>query len=319
MSRLVSAGRFGFALVLAVCAVGVHAQPAPALDYSRLLNTRFYPTNGQFLFGNPKKDLVIFPPSDLNPSSVEAAYELRGASGELVAEHTVRTMNRTRSDAFLSANTYSAARWTGALEDGQSYTLSLVLNGEALSSLPFSVTVSEGSDPFDPKTIWTIDGPWRTHAYFEHETARPDYQLFLHAWIAPEEVTATGPVEVSIRRAGEEVAWASTVVAPDGGWQNVNYRLQVSASREDQRIRQVNWTMADVTPGSYEIVFLSEGQAFRTMTIEAEGGAFVANPRSDMAAERSTFLTPRSLRADDSQTPMSLYWIVSESSLARGE
>ncbi|GAB5535607.1 MAG: hypothetical protein Rubg2KO_18560 [Rubricoccaceae bacterium] len=268
--------------------------------------------SGQFLFSNPKKDLVIFPPSDLNPNSANAAYELRNVNGELVAEHTVRSMNHTRSDAFLSVNTFSAARWEGVLEDGQSYTLRLVVNGEAFSSLPFSVVVSEGDDPFDPKTLWILDGPWRTHAYFEHETARPDYQLFFHAWIGPDEVTASAPVEVSIQRAGEEVAWASTHVAPDGGWQNVNYRLQTSASREERSSNPVNWTMADVTPGVYEIVFSSEGQAFRTMTIEAGNGAFVASPRSDMAAERSTFLTPRSLRADDSQTPMSLYWIVSE-------
>lgn len=285
------------------------------MDYSRLLNTRFYPGDGQFRFSNPNNDLVIFPPSDLDPRSADSAYEIRHVGGDLVAEHTVRTMDRTRSEAFLRVNTFSAAQWYGVLEDGESYTLSLVRNGEAFASLPFRVAVSDGGDPFDPKTIWTIDGLWRTHAYFEHETVRPDYQLYFNAWVAPDEVTVAAPVEVFIRRDGEDVAWGTTFVGPDGGWQKVRYQLLTPDSRgEDGRrlSRVTNWTVADVTPGTYEIVFMTGGQVVRSMTIEGAEGAFIPSPRSDMSADRATFLTPRSLLPDDSQTPVSLYWVVNE-------
>lgn len=304
-------GRFGLVVVLLLLAQTTQAQPA--LDYSRFLGVKFHAPNGMFLFGQPHYDLLIFPPADLDPGNDGAAYEIRDSTGELVAQHEVRTMNRTSSAAFLSVRPYSAAWWDGALVDGQSYTLRFVLNEQVVSSIPFSITVAESGDPFDPRSTWVIDGPWRTHAYFEYETARPEYQLFFHAWIGPDEVSETVPVEVSIQQAGEEVAWASTYVDPDGGgWQKVSYRLQTPSSREDRSPGPVNWTMADVTPGSYEIVFSSEGQAFRTMTVEAEDGAFVSHPLSDMATDRATFLTPRSLRADDSQASLNLYWIVSE-------
>ena len=307
-------GRASLIIVLLLLAPTAQAQPA--LDYSRFLGARFHPPSGQFLFGQPQYDLLIFPPSDLDPSSAGAAYEIRNANGALVAQHEVRTMNGTRSDAFRSLQPYSAARWDGALEDGQSYTLRFVLNGQVISSIPFSIAIVEGDDPFNPQTTWTLDGPWRTHAFFRHETARPDYQLFFHAWIGPDEVSVGGFVEVSVRRDGEEVAWASTYVDPDGGWQKVDYQLLTSDSREDERgIRPnaTNWTVEDASPGTYEIVFSSEEQpGFRTMTIEAESGAFVAHPRSDMSTERTSFLTPRTLWYDDSQTPTSLYWVVSE-------
>lgn len=307
---------FGRSSLILGLLLAVTAQAQPALDYSRFLGARFHAPSGQFLFGQPKYDLLIFPPSDLDQSSTEAAYEIRDADGGLVAQHEVRTFNGTRSDAFRSLQPYSAARWDGALENGQSYTLSFVLNGEAVSSIPFSIAVVEGDDPFNPTTTWKMDGPWQTHAFFRHETARTDYQLFFHAWVGPDEVAVGGFVEVSIRRDGEEVAWASTYVAPDGGWQQVDYHLLTSDSREDEggiRPNAKNWTMVDATPGVYEIVFSSEERAaFRTMAIEAQAGAFVTHPRSDTSTDRASFLTPRSLWYDDSQTPMSLYWVVSE-------
>jgi hypothetical protein len=222
-------------------------------------------------------------------------------------------MDRTRSDAFRLLQPYSAARWDGAPEDGQSYTLSFVLNGQIVSTIPFSVTVVEGGDPFDPKTTWMLDGSSRTHAFFRHETARPDYQLYFHAWVGPDEVTVSGLVEVSIRRAGEEVAWAYTHVSPVGGRQNVDYRLVTPANRSDDRSPIAkNWTRADVRPEPYEIVLLSEGQTFRTMTVEGGDGVFVANSLSDTATERTSFLTPRSRWYDGSHSRTSRYWVVNE-------
>lgn len=56
------------------------AQPAPAVDFANLLDTRFFPQQGEFLYATPKA-FLIFPPAGLDPYDVDGAYLVRDAEG----------------------------------------------------------------------------------------------------------------------------------------------------------------------------------------------------------------------------------------------
>lgn len=299
--------------------VGVQAQPAPAVDMARFLDTRFFPNQGTFLFGVPKADFLLFPPEGLDAYEVNGAYLVRDAEGTIVGGHRLGTAEETGSAAFRRIRTSGGPEWSGPLQDGQSYTLDLAFNGEIIGSVPFSVSVEEGGDPFDPKTIWTIEGPWRTRAYFEHEMERPDYIMNFNAWVAPDEIEGvSAPTEVSVRRDGEEVAFGYTHVSTSHGWGRGEYRLYKAEGRDRDgrfarhRTNAPFWTVQDVTPGTYEIVLSNESGPFRTFTIEGSSGGFVPHPHSDINADRSVFLTPRRIGGNNLRTPLSVYWAVNE-------
>ncbi|MEO0559918.1 MAG: hypothetical protein AAF170_17255 [Bacteroidota bacterium] len=305
--------------LLVASSLGVQAQPAPAMDYARLLDTRFYVNQGTFGFGVPKSDFLLFPPEGLDPyGDINAAYLVRDAEGTVVGGHRWGTLGQTASAAFMTVGTRGAPEWSGPLQDGQSYTLDVGFDGAVIATVPFTVSVTESGDPFDPKTIWMIDGPWRTHAYFEHETERPDYIMNFNAWVGADEVESNTPTEVSIRRDGEEVAFGYTHSNTQYGWGRGEYRLYKAEDRDPQgrfarhKTNAHFWTIQDVTPGTYEVVLSSESGPFRTMTVEGGPGAFVAHPNSDVNSDRSVFLTPRRMAGSSLNRSMSVYWVVSE-------
>ena len=304
------------AALLVASSLGVQAQPAPAIDMARLLDIRFFPNQGTFMFGSPKPDHLLFPPEGLDRYDVNGAYVVRDAEENVIGGMRWGNLQPTQSAAFLTVGTSGMAEWSAQLEDGQSYTLDVAFDRNIIASVPFSVSVADGGDPFDPKTIWTLDGPWRTHAYFQHETERPDYMMHFNAWVAPDDMPSNKPSEVSIKRDGEEVAFGHAFVDLNYGWGHVEYRLFVAADRDERfgrhKTNANHWTIEDVTPGTYEIELSSEDGPFRTFTAEAEQGAFVAHPNSDINADRSGFLTPRRIGGSNLRTAFSTYWIVND-------
>ena len=278
---------------------------------------RFYPQQGTFALGDA---FLLFPaPGLLERDEIRSHYFIREASGREVVKHTVRTVEPTGSAAIarLSPRSGAVDDFSNPLEDGKSYTMDIELYGELVGSMPFSVTQMSNGDPYDPVTTMVLDGPWRTHAYFSHETDRPDYNMHFNAWLGVGEMESNKSAEVSIRRNGTEVAWGHGFSNMTYGWGAVDFRLYAAGTRDSDRgfARQVanasRWTIEDVTPGTYEILLSSEdGGVFRTMTIEGGDGAFVPHERSGLNYEpRAHFLTSRRVSGQNLNRNHTLYWI----------
>ncbi|WP_412063568.1 hypothetical protein [Rubrivirga sp. IMCC45206] len=292
--------------------------PAPAIDYASLLATRFFPAQGTFDLGDV---FLVFPPS---PEGDRALFLVRDAAGEVVSRQALAWTPSSTGDAFVLLQSRGIGDRERPVQAGR-HTLDVEVTGDLVGSVPFTVTESSNGDPFNPVTTLTLDGPWRTHAYFSHETDRPDYILEFKTWIRPDEMLpADGvdyePVEVSIRRDGREIAWGfDTVYATNyAEWHAVSFQLFTPDSRDqrsgrfaDRGPRVTNWTIQDVTPGPYEVVISTEdGTALRTFTIEGGRGAFVPHARSAIDYEpRAHFLTTRRMGGNRNRTLRTLHWI----------
>jgi hypothetical protein len=288
----------------------VDGSPLAAVDYGDMLDTRFYPQRGEFLFDSPGPEFVLFAP----PGEVSGAFVVRDAGGDVIGRQQIGAVGETGSSAIGVLTINAAPRWEGALEDGGAYTYEIVLNRAVLGSIPFTVAVRDNGDPYDPVTSYVLDGPWRTHAYFDYEADRTDYQLFFNAWVSADDMPDHGVTEVSIRTDGQEVAWGHGYSDPTYGWSRVEYELFTPAARDTEfgrhRVNPVRWTIEDVTPGTYEIVVSSEAGPFRTFTIEGASGAFVDHPRSDLAYEpRARFLATRRMKGQNLNTAFRMVWI----------
>ena len=292
--------------------------PAPAVDFVSLLDTRFYPQRGTFASSDP---FLLFPPSGLVGSDdVRGQFLIRDTSGRVVVRTTIGQVERTGAAAIarLRARAGVPTDVNQPVEPGKSYTFDVELFGDVVGTLPFTVGQSSNGDPYDPVTTLALEGPWRTHAYFEHEAEKPEYRMHFHAWIAPDEMTSREMGEVSIRRDGREVAWGSKNAQLAHGWGHTDFLLLTPESRRDQFGRASAttrlWTIQDVTPGEYEIVLSTEAGPFRTFTIQGGDGAFVPHPRSAVDyTPRKHFLGTRRMSDQNLSTPHQLYWIAPDS------
>lgn len=301
------------------------ASSTTTVDYARLMSTRFFPNQGTFLFNTRSAagsylrgdDIVIFPPSNVSRYDEIGQFVVRRADGRIVGRQTATYDEDTESQVFIELGTSGAPEWSGAVEGGTSYSLDLEVGGAVVGTVPFTADVVESGDPFDPSSTVVLEGPWRTHAFFQHEVDRPEYILSFIAWIGPTEADHATTTEVSVRRNGQEVAWGYGGTQTTFGPGVVGYDLMVTGSRDRRAgfgragANADWWTIQDVTPGTYEVVISTEDGPIRTMTIEGADGAFVPHARSSMEYQpRSLFLSPRLLgNSGQSETAMSAYWI----------
>lgn len=286
-------------------------RPLPAVDFGDLLDTRFFPLRGDFLFDSPGAEFVYFAQTS---DEVNGAYVVRRADGEIIGGQRIGQIGITGSNAIQQLNTRGGPEWSARMEDGGAYSLDVVVDGALWGSIPFTVEVRDNGDPYDPQTSYVLDGPWRTHAYFEHETDRPDYLMHFNAWVGTDDAPSNVPTEVSIRKEGREVAFGHGFTNTTYGWHRVEHRLFDVSGRDDRfgrhKTNADSWTIQDVTPGTYEIVLSHEGGEIRRYEIEAGSGAFVEHPRSAIDHEpRHRFLGTRRVTGQNLRDAHTLYWI----------
>ena len=288
-------------------------RPAPTLDYTRFLEKRYWPLRGQYYFSDPT-DHLIFPPAGLDAYADDhGEYVVRDADGRVAGRQRLGSMSTTRSNAFMTLGTYGAPDWGGALTDG-SYTLDLVFRGRIASRIPFTVEVRDGGDPFDPKTLHLRDGPWRSLAYFHHETDRRDYQLHANGWVSAAELgQENGRVRITLTRGGEPIATCKTSSCPHvntgGDWGSFSEHLVTWDSRD--ATNATFFTIDDVTPGEYLLTVseLESGREIRSYAIQGGADGFVPHARSAMEHEpRYEYLTTRRIRGSSLNRMESVYW-----------
>lgn len=294
------------------------AQPAPASDYARLLDTRFFAERGTFGFNSPKRGFVLFHAQGLDPYQVTGQYVVREAeSGRVVGRQMIGSIIPSGSAVISMLGTQGPDQWDGALEAGTAYRLEVEFEGDLIGSVPFTVAAQDSGDPFDPTTTYALEGPWRTHAYFSHETERPDYRMHFNAWVGADEAPTNQSVEVSVRRDGAEVAFGYAYANPRYGWgEHLDFPMLKAEARDPQgrfarsAVNPASWRIEDVTPGPYELVLSTEAGPFRTLSVEGASGAFVPHARSAVDYEpRAHFLTPRKLAGQNLDRAHTLYWI----------
>ena len=286
--------------------------PAPAIDFGTLLDTVFLAARSEVRPATPRDYFLLFPNDGFDRYDVSGRYQLRSADGDLVWRSDGLSGGITSTPAIATLGSRGAMATIPGAGD---YSLEVVYDGETVGALPFSASADASDDPFAPGTALRIDGPWRTHGYFYHDVARPDYIMEFHTWLRHDEPQAQEKTEVSIRRGGREVAFGyGTPNGTNDSWRRIEYRLFKTEGRDSRFGRHVanapNWTVQDVTPGTYEIVLATESGTVRTMTIEGADGAFVPHVRSALDTEpRTSYLTPRRMAGQNLSKPHQLDWV----------
>ncbi len=269
------------ALALLVAATP-HAQQSPAVDVLDLMRIPFNDDRGTFLARGHEIGALF-------PTDGEYQLAVLDAAGTTVA--TMRYVPRPYNGqaAFAELEPRRDLVYTSDPAPG-AYRLAVLLDGDVVGALPFTLSAQTDDDPFTPSTTWHLDGPWRTTALLSMPSDDPDGDITLWYWLDPADA-GDDSVRFSevLTRDGVEVEGAGT----DG-------MLFASFDAPFERSQRLGIRRGDLEDGDYGLeVVTADGRTLRSFRFRVEGGAPVAHPQSALDAPRDRFLTPRAHRRTD--------------------
>jgi len=299
-----------------VAALAVTGRPSsarqtypPAIEYQSFMQLRFYENQGGFLV----EDLeVVFPPA----GGRKATFVVSRAGGGVVASVPLRLESPLAT--FTMFGMFKPDGVPGSADVGQpgDYVLSVQIDGRPITTLPFTMKREASNDPFNPKTTFVREGPWRDLACFSSRTDEPASHLEFNWWTSLRELPAGSPprslVTLHIMHGGQEIAATrSPVVITQTDWQFLYQEFHFPAEK------QVRWmTLADLTKrdGEYTVVAKVNGKPFKTYRAEVRGGKLQRHPRNDLNTQpRTDFISPRLVdttsRSTSSYTMRDTYWV----------
>lgn len=131
----------------------------PAIEYQYLMELRFYENQGGFLVEGLE---VVFPP----PGLQKATFVISRANGEVVNTVPLRLETPLASYTAFGMFLPDAVSGLAPIGEAGDYVLSVQIDGQPITSLPFSMKREASNDPFNPKNTFVREGPWRDLAHF---------------------------------------------------------------------------------------------------------------------------------------------------------
>lgn len=280
----------------------------PAIEYQYLMELRFYENDGGFLVEGLE---VVFPP----PGLKKATFVISRPNGEVVSAVPLRLETPLASYTAFGMFLPDAVSGLAPIGEAGDYVLSVQINGQPITSMPFTMKREASSDPFNPKNTFTREGPWRDLAHLSVRTDDPDSHLEFSWWTSLRELppgTKNPMVTLHLLYAGREIASTRSPVVPtQTDWQFLRHEFHFPAEPK------VRWmTMADLTKrdGEYTVVAKVNGKPFKSYKAEVKGGQLQRHPRSQMDIEPHTdFISPRQVDTSSRTTSRydmrDIYWI----------
>ena len=126
-------------LSIIFCGVNLAQQHQPSVDFTSLMNLRFYNQSGGFMIENLT---MIFPPD--NYKNIE--FEITTPSGESVYKSGLRLQKWDNLPAFANLAPYGPAMVH--LEQTGDFIINIKVDSMVISRLPFTLKAEKNGDPF---------------------------------------------------------------------------------------------------------------------------------------------------------------------------
>ena len=280
----------------------------PAIEYQSFMQLRFYENQGGFLVEGLE---VVFPP----PGLQKASFVVSRAGGGVVATVPLRLEAPLASYTVFGMFLPDGVAGLAPIGEPGDYVLSVNIDGQPITNLPFSMKRETGTDPFNPTTNFVREGPWRDLAYFSNRPEEPDSHLEFSWWTSLRELppgTKNPMVTLHLLLGAQEIAATRSPVVPtQTDWQFLYQEFVLPAT-------PVRWmTLADLTKrdGEYTVVAKVNGKPFKSYKAEVRGGQLQRHPRNSLNTEPHTnFISPRlvdtSARTSSRYAMRDTYWVV---------
>jgi hypothetical protein len=262
--------------ILLTAGPSVHAQPAPfppSIMYSTLLNgVKVHPVQGSFRLD--KLQAVFLP--DIPGHSVHAyspenggtlTSKLKRSDGTLVAD-LIWYAEKLRPPYWLLSS--YKLRLPGDDTDNHpdfrlttpgDYVVEFLLDGVEFYRFPFSLEALASGDPYNPETIYRLNGAWNDYAYMMYADADVSKSLMFKLWLRNSGARKRQDVKVTgtLRRGGKDIASFGEFplnLALSADW--IRYEMTFGQFKDTKFNKNV-WhnalkTQELLAPGKHEVV-----------------------------------------------------------------
>ena len=277
------------AFILLCCYVTASSQTyKPAIEYQSLINLRYYENNGGFLV----EDLqLVFPPANVGSAKLVVTEQ-----GGTVVDTLPLRYERMEFPAFGRLRPASGNPGNVRVGRSGNFVMSVILDGQTITSMPFSLREDNSADPFNPGKKFVRGGPFPDLAYFSVVPDDPNGEVTFNWWMSLREIPGAAKnakVTLHLMANGKEIASRTDPVIPSlADWQFTSHR-QISVPA----LPRNHWlTLADLTKlnGEIAVVVKANGQPIKTYKTTVSGGQIQPLPRSALTFEPHTeFVSPR--------------------------
>ena len=194
--------------------------------------------------------------------------------------------------------------------------MSVIVDGQTISSLPFTLKEENSADPFNPGKRFVRDGPFGEFAYFSVLPDDPNGEVTFNWWMSLREIPGAAKnarVTLHLLVNGKEIAARTDPVIPSlTDWEFTQHR-QLSVPS----LPRNHWlTLADLTKtnGEVALVVKANGQPIKTYKTQVSGGQLQRLPRNALSFEpHAEFISPRfidvSARTSSRYKMYDMYWL----------
>lgn len=188
---------FGLALLAALAIVSeepVSAAPQypPTILYSTLLNeVKIHHNTGNFRIGTMtglffpppvRKSKMIYTYNPKDGGKLDAA--LRKGDGTLIGTFNFYSQPQKAPYWIVNSNELDGKpSHDFKLTQPGDYTLEFMIEGKPFLKFPFSVATVQSDDPYNPQTLYFLEGDWNNWGYLYYPNARPSSNLHFKAWL----------------------------------------------------------------------------------------------------------------------------------------
>jgi hypothetical protein len=260
----------------------------PAIEYQSLLNMRYYEASGGFLV----EDLqLVFPPANLGAAKLIVTDQAGGVIDTLPLRY-----ERMEFPAFGRFRPASGNPGNVRVARAGSFIMSVIVDGQTITALPFTLKEESSSDPFNPGKRFIRDGRFGELAYFSVAPDDPNGEVTFNWWMSLREIPGAAKnarVTIHLLVNGKEMAASTGPVIPTlTDWQFIQHR-QLSVPS----LPRNHWlTLADLTRtnGAVALVVKADGQPIKIYKTQASGGQLQRLPQNALAFEpHAGFVSPR--------------------------
>ncbi|KAA3616958.1 MAG: hypothetical protein D8M58_04830 [Calditrichaeota bacterium] len=272
-------------LLFVVLSISSFAQNyAPAMDYSAMLNVRFYENSGGFMLETIP---MFFPPQGMN----KVEFEIATSNGQSKLKTGIY-VNKWQQFPIVDG---VRPQGTGIIHLKQTgdFVLRVKVSGKEITRIPFKMSVQSSGDPFNPQSTYTKEGPWNKLGYFSVNPNRPDDAISFNWWTRIGEMPGAkgGKMTVHILKSGKEIAESKAFYISKKSWQSCSKPLRQSGTSYRNFFTLANLTQTD---GSYEIILKAGDKVVRKYTANVAGGKLQQHPRSAMDySPHADYITPK--------------------------
>lgn len=281
----------------------------PAIEYDSLLNMRFYEETGGFLVEGLE---VVFPTA----VSLPATFVITKPNGEVISSVPLRFEPLEKFPAFGVFRPAPGNPGNVRVAQPGDFAMGVKLGNETITTLPFSLKLEVGNDPFNPSKKFVREGSWRDLAYFSVITDDANAMLHFNFWLSTRELPSDmnrPKVTLHLLANGKEIATSRAPAIPDTlDWYFYERKELIVESTPKQR-----WlALSDLTKQDGEIVLMvkANGQTIKSYKTRVAGGRLQTLERNNLNTEpRTAFISPRFVDLTDRSrsdfTMRDMYWL----------